>query len=78
LRSGQEWMVSRISEIGAFLRLAQDGLAPETLAKAIRRRWPEVTEDELREAMARAAAEPLADGEEQIALDAVANAILKG
>lgn len=70
--------MSRISEIGAFLRLAQAGLTPETMAKAIRRRWPEVSDDEIREAVSRAATDEPSDAEERLALDAAASALLKG
>jgi hypothetical protein len=42
--------VSTVAEIAAFIRATQGGLSTETLAKAIRRRWPDATEDEVREA----------------------------
>lgn len=70
--------MSNLSEIIAFLRLAKGGLAPETLAKAIRRRWPEATDDQIREAIERSATEEPTDAEEQVALEAAASAILKG
>ena len=70
--------MSSLSEIVAFLRLAKGGLAPETLAKAIRRRWPDASDEQIREAIARAATEEPTDTEEQVALDAAASAMLRG
>lgn len=70
--------MSTHSQIVAFLRFAGSGLAPDTLAKAIRRRWPEVGEEEIRQAIAQAATEEPTDGEEQAALDAASGAMLRG
>jgi hypothetical protein len=68
--------VSRVAEIAAFVRLAKGGLAPDTLGKAIRRRWPDATEAEVREALGRSADSP--DADEKLAIDAAATAILRG
>ena len=42
--------VAEIPEIAEFIRLTR-GLSTDTLAKAIRRRWPEAGEREIREAL---------------------------
>jgi hypothetical protein len=68
--------VSRIAEIVAFIRMARGGLAPETLGKAIRRRWPEASDAEIREAVERAVTETPNDAEERTAMEAVATALL--
>jgi hypothetical protein len=52
----QEFMVvSRTAEIVTFVRLADGGLSARVLAAAIRRRWPETTPEEVRQAKAEAA-----------------------
>ena len=43
--------MSRAEEIAAFVKATQGGLSTETLAKAIRRRWPDATPAELRLAL---------------------------
>jgi L-ribulose-5-phosphate 3-epimerase UlaE len=48
--------MSKVAEIAAFVRLTHGGLSIETLAKAIHRRWPEASEDEVREALQSATA----------------------
>jgi hypothetical protein len=70
--------VSRVTEIAVFVRLAAvGGMEPEKLARAIRRRWPEASEEEVRDALARAGGEAL-NAEEQLAMELAAAAILRG
>ena len=69
--------MSRVSEIAALVRLAGDGLAQDTLAAAIGRRWPEASPAEVFEAFRRAA-RAQADPAEQLALALAASALLRG
>lgn len=69
--------MSHIAEIVAFVRLAKGGLAPETLGKAIRRRWPAASDAEIREAVERAVTETPNDADERVAMEAVAAALLR-
>ncbi len=68
--------MSRIAQIVAFVRMAQGGLSTDTLAKAIRRRWPDASNEEVREAIARAVTRVPNDADERAAMDAVAMKIL--
>jgi len=68
--------VPHIAEIVAFIRIAEGALSPERLAPAIRRRWPQATPDEVREAVARAATFTPNDAAERAAMDAAAAVIL--
>lgn len=45
--------MAKVVEIAEFVRLTRGGLSTETLAKAIRHRWPGVTHEELWEALHR-------------------------
>lgn len=68
--------MSRIAQIVAFVRLAYGGIDTETLARAIRRRWPDASNEEVREAIARAATATPNDADERAAMEAAASAIL--
>jgi hypothetical protein len=68
--------LSRIAQIVAFVRMAQGGLSTDTLAKAIRRRWPDASNEEIREAVARAATGMPNDADERAAMDAAAMKML--
>ena len=43
--------MSRANDIAAFVKVAQGGLTMETLARAIRHRWPDAEEAEVRHAL---------------------------
>jgi hypothetical protein len=68
--------VSRLAEIAAFVRLADGGLSPEVLARVVRRRWPEATDEDLREAVARAASGLPDHPDDRAAMDAAAATML--
>jgi hypothetical protein len=68
--------LSRVSEIAALVRLAGDSLARETLLRAIGRRWPEASDEEVWEALRRGAQAP-ASPEERLAMVLAAEALLR-
>ena len=68
--------MSRLAEIVAFLSLADGALAPEVQEKTIRRRWPEASVEEIRQAAARAAAGLPEAAEERAAMEAAVRVML--
>ena len=70
--------MSRLAEITAFVTLADGALLPEMQIRAIHRRWPAATGEEICEAMQRSALGLPEDAEGRSALDAAVNAMLGG
>ncbi len=68
--------MSPVAEIAAFIRLADGGLPIETLARAIGRRWPRATVEDVHEAMAQAADDLPDDLDDRAAMDLAMAAIL--